>query len=858
MGFFSFVEPKRPRRDTGRISVETLHAAGCKACPLASLHCDLHNPDMPATGCENPQVYLLGEAPGEKEDRQGRQLVGKAGRLLRSYMPPEWHSKVRWNNCVRTRPKEGDGNRTPTQVEIECCRPSVIADIEKTKPEAIFGFGGVPLRWALDMTGITKWCGRMVPIKVGSHTCWFFPMLHPSYLARKATERGFRSKGYGSDEEFQFALDMKRAFAAVKAGLPKPIVHTKETALEGIEVECKDARRIVAFLRSLYEEKAVGLDYETNKKRPYAAGAKILTVALSTGARTLAFPIDHSGATWNHEERELIMRELKLFFHKAKCRKISHFLNFEQEWSAFWFGKEILHGTKWGDTASQAYLLDERMKMGKPDALSLEFLIMQYFGLNVKALSGDLDKNNLDKYPVEHVCRYNGLDAKYHRLLWTKQRKRLEEEGLSDLYRMHYPRIPTLVLTQLKGVPVDPKAVALFDRRYARRREKAEASLARLPSIKKFERRFGHSFNPAASKDVLDFFRQIVGVPLDNADEKAIAKIKHPVARLIIRWRKANKLHSTYVKPLMPGSPHLYPDGMVHPIISTTTTRTWRTSSEDPNIQNFPKRQTKEVRSQIAAKPGYKVVSFDYGQIQARNVGMESLDAALLKAFWEDYDIHADWTWRIIDKYPEWVPGGRRALKEDKDLFKAKRGDTKNQMVFPSFFGARAKKIASELGIPLDIAEECLDEFWEMFPDIKGWHERIEKFYWKHGYVTGCTGFRRRAPISPNELINAPIQADEAAIVLDAMIRLSKIDHDLLQASMEIHDDLTFIWEEKRIDELAEIVVREMLACPFEWANVVPIVVEMSVGQNWADKATDGLANGGVFRSDKWTGAIRG
>ncbi len=75
---------------------------------------------------------------------------------------------------------------------------------------------------------------------------------------------------------------------------------------------------------------------------------------------------------------------------------------------------------------------------------------------------------------------------------------------------------------------------------------------------------------------------------------------------------------------------------------------------------------------------------------------------------------------------------------------------------------------------------------------------------WQHknyqctGYVTGLSGFRRRAPFGLNELINVPIQADEGCMVLDAMSRLSELGDPRFQAALEIHDDLTFIWPIQR------------------------------------------------------------
>src|SRR3990167_5787774 len=101
----------RAGRDTA-----LLHRMGCRACPLANLAGNLH-PQMEPTGSNKPLVYMLGEAPGSEEDKQGRQFVGESGALLRPLIPERYRKLVRWNNVVRTRPQN---NRTPTHVEIEC------------------------------------------------------------------------------------------------------------------------------------------------------------------------------------------------------------------------------------------------------------------------------------------------------------------------------------------------------------------------------------------------------------------------------------------------------------------------------------------------------------------------------------------------------------------------------------------------------------------------------------------------------------------------------------------------------------------------------------------------------------------
>jgi uracil-DNA glycosylase len=802
---------------------------------------------MKPTGATDPIVYIIGEGPGAEEDRKGVQFIGRSGQLLRSKIPDDWLPEIRWNNVVRTRPPD---NRDPTQIEIECCRPSIVSDIEQSEPKAIFGMGGIPLYWAIGESGITKWNGRRVPIKVGNHTCWFFPMMHPAYILHMLNDRNRNLMA--KEIEFRFELDLQHAFDAIEH-LPKPVVHTRESALENVDFVTgenggSDVERVCDFIEGLYDEPIVGMDYETNALRPYKEGAKILTVALAgekSGA--LAFPLYHRETQWTQDQLDTVDECFQRFFYKAKCRKVAHNLAFEQEWSAYFYGRKVLHAGKWGCSQSQAFIIDGRTEKG---CLTLDFLCLQHFGFNLKAIS-NLDREHLDDAPLEDVLRYNALDSKYHRLLYLDQAKDLRALGLSKVYAHHLTRIPACVLTQLKGIPVDQKVVSQFHDKYTKRSAKIEVELRQLEVVKKFERIKGREFRPSANHDVLFVIRNILKEDIESSDENALEKVKHPFARLQLRWRKVNKLLSTYVLPYKAGSPYLYSDGMVHPVISTTRTRTWRTSSEDPNAQNAPKRGPgKEVRKQVNPGGDRRVVTFDFSGIQARNVAMESKDATLVKAYWNKYDIHTDWMERIIRLAPTWVEGGVKALR-DKDLKKDYRNRAKNEFVFPSFFGAQARSVAGYLGIPETKGQALHEQFWDEFPDIKDWHEELKANYYKVGYVTGLSGFRRYAPISPNQMINSPIQADESKIVCDAWYRLSRYDEPRFQPNLMIHDDLTFVWPKREIEKNAEVVIREMISTRYEWAKVVPLAVEMSVGEDWCT-----LEKVGEFSSDDWNGKI--
>lgn len=835
MGFFHVGKKAAPTRVEG-FTIEMLHKAGCRACPLQKEHKNLKNPDMQPYGSDEPLIYILGEAPGDQEDARGKPFENKYGRKIRNFMPEEIFAHVRWNNVVRTRPPK---DRPPTVVEMECCRQSIVADIETTKPKAIFGFGVAALKWAIGESSTIDWRGRRIPVQIGNHKCWFFPMLHPKFLELK--EQKWSRGPYTSEFEFAFARDIETAIESLD-DLPEPVIDTRDDVFANIEYVTgangwDDVNRIRDVLVEMADSKYVGFDWETKNLRPYHASSKLLTVAVSNGQTHFGFALDHPQAKWSREHRNEIHDLLLDFFDNPDlCTKIAHHATFEMEWVAFFFGEGSLRSGLWGDTESQAYV------MHGPGELSLDALCLNHFGIHLKSLT-NVDTNNLDKTDLKTVLIYNVIDAKYHRKLFLRQMKQLKEMTLVKTYEEQIRRAPTVVLTQLKGVPVNPATVAEFDVKYARMLEKIEAKIAVDKDVLRFEKMMKRKFKPGSSHDVRALIIKVLKAETEKADEKALKKIHAPISKLVLRWRSANKMHSTYIKPLMPGAPHLYAGNLLHPVIGITTVRTWRSSSEEPNSQNFPKHKGREIRSMVAARPGEKLVAFDYAGIQARNVAMESRDKNLVKSFKDRYDIHSDWMLQIQEIYPKWADKAR--LETDKDYRKDHRQKSKNQFVFATFFGAHAASICKAMNVPQDAIEEAHRRFFTRFPNIKKWQDGLEVNYRELGYVTGLSGFRRYAPVTHNEIINTPIQSDESIIVLGAMNRLSEMEEDRFQANLEIHDDLSFFWPINEIDKNIEVVVKEMTRPVFDWINV-PLTVEVSIGGDWSN-----LTEIGVYSSDQ-------
>jgi uracil-DNA glycosylase family 4 len=558
---------------------------------------------MPPTGTTEPIILVMAEAPGETEDIKGEQLVGPSGELFRPLIPEKFLPWIRWDNVVRCRPPS---NRTPTDMEITCCEKFHEEDIVETRPFAIFGLGNVPLQWALGQTGITKWRGRVIPVRFGDHACWYFPFFHPAALlrSRRSDKRG---RIIESDDEFATKLDIARAFELIET-LPEPKVYTEQDAKENVTCitgrQRGDAQKVISFLERAGREKYAGFDYETQNLRPYEHDSRILTVAISIGDETVAFPLDHPESGFRGYDAELV-RDALVQFIVSPCRKIVHNLAFEMEWTAYFFGRDKLRASRWEDTIVQAFVIDER-----PNCFSLEFLSIQHFGINLKKLSDFLNKKALHTEPLLDVLLYNGMDAKFHYLLFWRQIGYIEQERLDNVYDEHIRRIPTVVMTQMKGFPVDFKVNKQLSDKYTARIKEVLAQLAEEPEYEAYRYKTGQSFNPGSTRDVGILLKDIIKTSHGrqengkySTDEDVLVRVDRNITRLILEYRKVTKANSTYIEPYNKDNPKtvIHDDDLVHTVYQTIFTTTGRLSSDSPNVQNIVKRDSEmvEIRSQF-------------------------------------------------------------------------------------------------------------------------------------------------------------------------------------------------------------------------------------------------------------------
>ena len=302
--------------------------------------------------------------------------------------------------------------------------------------------------------------------------------------------------------------------------------------------------------------------------------------------------------------------------------------------------------------------------------------------------------------------------------------------------------------------------------------------------------------------------------------------------RLILEHRGLSKLKSTYTDklPLM-----VNPDsGRVHTSYHQAVAATGRLSSSDPNLQNIPIRSEdgRRIRRAFVPAPGHRMLAADYSQIELRIMAHLSGDPGLLRAFEAGQDIHRATAGEVFGLPPEAVaPEQRRSAKA---------------INFGLIYGMSAFGLARQLGIERGAAQEYVDLYFERYPGVKAFMDRIREQARAQGYVETLYGRRlylpeigarnaQRRAAAERTAINAPMQGTAADIIKRAMIA---VDHWLeskrppVRMIMQVHDELVFEVAEAAVDEARARICQEM-----EGAAELrgPLVVDAGIGDNWEE-----------------------
>ncbi|MCU0660141.1 MAG: DNA polymerase [Candidatus Pacebacteria bacterium] len=415
----------------------------------------------------------------------------------------------------------------------------------------------------------------------------------------------------------------------------------------------------------------------------------------------------------------------------------------------------------------------------------------------------------------------------------------VKAQGLEKVYTdIEVPLIPIIEAAKNWGVCIDPEHFAKLSKKYHVELSGIEKKIYTLA---------GKKFNINSPKQLgvilFDDLKLVVrglkktagGARSTRESELEKLKDAHPIIEKILEYRELQKLLSTYIDTIPAMADE---NGRLHSTLNQTGTTTGRMSSQNPNMQNIPVRGeiAREIRKGFVASPGHVFVACDYSQIEMRVLALLSEDEKLLDTFKKEKDVHASVA-SFVFKVPE----------------AAVTSDMRRQAKVINFgiiYGMGVTALKATLGSTREEAERFYNDYFETFPSIRMYFEKVKNEAARRGYTETLFGRRRYFPglkskipyvraMAERMAMNAPLQGTAADIIKIAM---REVDRELKQQNlvehvhlvMQIHDELIY-----EVAESVEIATRELVRRVMENAIEarLPFSANVSSGKNWGELA---------------------
>ena len=567
-------------------------------------------------------------------------------------------------------------------------------------------------------------------------------------------------------------------------------------------------------------------DFETDSLSP--VNANLVGLAITHREREGWYvPLGHSEGT-NLSEEE-VLKALVPLLEDPQKEKVGQNIKYEL---VILFSRGYRVEGPLFDTMVASYLLNPGKRSHGLDELALEYL--GYRTITYKEIAGKGKKEiPFAQVQLQQARDYACEDADITLRLKHILEEQLKKEGLTELFQqLEMPLVPVLARMELAGVKVDRVKLEAMAEVLKNQIHNLEREIYRLA---------GETFNINSPRQLAQIlFEKLKLKPLRktktgySTDVEVLAQLslEHPLPEKVLEYRQLTKLKSTYVDGLIKMiNPRT---GRIHTSFNQTVTATGRLSSSEPNLQNIPVRTEvgRMIREAFVAEGDYLLLSADYSQIELRILAALSRDEKLVEAFKEGEDIHNRTACELFNVTPQEVtPDLRRRSKV---------------VNFGIIYGMSPYGLSQELKIPVEEAADYIQRYFQRYPGVKEFIDRLIEEAQKKGFVSTILGRRRFIPelfssnrntreLGKRYAINTPIQGSAADIIKLAMIKIDRyIQERGLKSRMilQVHDELLFEVAPQEMEEVPK-KVKEIMEGVYPLG--VPLVVHMGTGKNWEE-----------------------
>lgn len=417
----------------------------------------------------------------------------------------------------------------------------------------------------------------------------------------------------------------------------------------------------------------------------------------------------------------------------------------------------------------------------------------------------------------------------------------LKKRNLTRVWEeIEKPLIPVSEKMDKRGVRVDTKYLKKLSEEYHRELDSLQ---------KKIWATAGEEFNINSPKQLGEVLfvkmrlkaknqKKTAGGALSTR-ESELEKLReeNPIIGQILEYRELQKLLSTYIDNI----PSLVDEsGRLHAHFLQAGTTTGRMSSENPNLQNIPNKSDlgRKIRNAFIAEKGYKIVAFDYSQIELRIAAFLSGDKKLIEVFRSGEDVHTSVASFVFE-----VP----KAQVTKDMRRQAK-----VINFGILYGMGVNALRQNLGTSREEAQKFYNEYFTKFSGLAAYLDRVRAETERNGYTETYFGRRRyfegitsRIPYikaaAERMAINAPIQGTEADIIKLAMVRIDEYlrqnkSEDKAHLILQVHDELVYEIKEDSVRDLAREIKKIMEGViPPEKVYGVLCAAEAYAGDNWGE-----------------------
>lgn len=325
----------------------------------------------------------------------------------------------------------------------------------------------------------------------------------------------------------------------------------------------------------------------------------------------------------------------------------------------------------------------------------------------------------------------------------------------------------------------------------------------------------------------------LAGIKLPNTKEETLARLDHPLAKVLLKYRKASKMVGSFGPKFLKS---VQGDARTYASWRQIGTETGRMSCAGPNLQQLPP----EVRLYVRAPEGRALVWADYRQAEVRVLAGASGDPTLVEAFRAGKDPYKATAATVFG-----VPEEEEVTEEQRKAAKV--------LVFSLIFGAGAHGIAKKLGVPVHEAHRIKERYFATHPRVRAFLAATVQAVLEKGEARTLAGRvrrfgnvhamnRREAGAAVREAMNHPMQgscADGLKLAL-ALLHERRDECPGAFPIIALHDELVIECDEADAEAVASWLERamkdgmaEVLTLGAAGNGRVPVEVETKSGECW-------------------------